>query len=261
MPRIHVHIHDSFEESKHPRQGGKFARSSSGALVHVTPASTQHFGDRVSGLGSVQSVHHVTLHGKRIGSVVKHSEEGDHVMQGRYSVAKTGGKTSHASIHGAPEAGKAHENILFKRGSSQQEAIDDLVKHHQSQSKAADSGAFKEAEHPRGKGGKFGLSKADTDSIVKMSPGAIKAQAAEKARRDAHHAKPLTLPDQPVWDQHDGVDVLRIPGAKHAAFPVNGRKDAATWQTYHTETREAGPQLKKHEVRGWLLAAHRASQE
>lgn len=56
----------------------------------------------------------------------------------------------------------------------------------------------------------------------------------------------------PDWTKIDGVDVLQVPGSEHAAFPISGKKNGATFQVFNVNTREPGPQLKKAEIHNWL---------
>lgn len=61
----------------------------------------------------------------------------------------------------------------------------------------------------------------------------------------------------PAWDvvegEIDGQYVLQVPGSDVAALPVSGRKNAARWTVFNIETREEVTQLKKSELRQWLI--------
>lgn len=46
-----------------------------------------------------------------------------------------------------------------------------------------------------------------------------------------------------------------MPGAKYAALPTTGRKNAAVFVVFDVNTREEVVQLKKSEVTGWLAKA------
>lgn len=123
--------------------------------------------------------------------------------------------------------------------------------------------SFEESKHPRGSHGQFGkgtLSKREVEAIENIARAQPAQQAAE-ARSEAlrkQNAGLFKLKEvpEPATEQLEGEDILRIPGAAHAAFPV-GKSKAGKWQTFHVESREPGPQLKATEVSGWLKTMHR----
>jgi hypothetical protein len=64
------------------------------------------------------------------------------------------------------------------------------------------------------------------------------------------------------WRELEGVKIVGVKGCKWWAFPVNNRKNCRTYQTFHIDTREPGPQLKRgkgmdDELTSWLIRVAR----
>lgn len=98
----------------------------------------------------------------------------------------------------------------------------------------------------------------DPERIARMADGANRMQAHEDKvrselapKRDERYQR--ILEKQPEWEKLEGVDILRSPGSDFAAFPVNGRRDSRMWQVFNVKTREPITQLRKDDVRSWLV--------
>lgn len=113
MKAIHVHIHDNFEEAKHPRQGGKFAHSAGpGAGGHAALAERH----------KVAAAHHARMYQILGGHDPKRAEhyrkaaELHTLAHHAHSEAAKGAKMSEhperakENAHQATQAAEAHES-------------------------------------------------------------------------------------------------------------------------------------------------------
>lgn len=108
--------------------------------------------------------------------------------------------------------------------------------------------------------GEAELPKRDQDAISKMAPGAIKQAQIDKARRDAHYAKPTTAVAAD-WDQFEGVLVMRRPGSQFVAVPITGKKSSKLFDVIRVEgKREHVAQVKSSEVGAYLASLDRADE-
>lgn len=97
----------------------------------------------------------------------------------------------------------------------------------------------------------------DPARIEAMAQGHRKAaehearvREADAPRREAAYQRALER--TPQFETLDGVEILRVPGSKYAAFPVTGKRGARTWQTFKVDTREPVAQVRKDELSAWL---------
>lgn len=105
------------------------------------------------------------------------------------------------------------------------------------------------------------LSEREKALIKKATPGAKKRLDLErrglKERTDPSSAfnKRVTRieKNQPEWTTLDGILILQVPGSELAAIPNSGKKNAASFTIFNVKTRNEIVQLKKKEVRGWLV--------
>ena len=99
------------------------------------------------------------------------------------------------------------------------------------------------------------LPQRDIDAI-KLSAAGFKRRlksedAAHMARLEELEKQP-PLP-QPEWELIDGVEVLRVPGGRYAAAPTSGKRGSSHFMGFDVQLREEICQLRKTEVRGWLI--------
>lgn len=106
------------------------------------------------------------------------------------------------------------------------------------------------------------LSKRDRDSIEKMAPGAIRQAAVDKARRDAHFAKPMANVGQADWVTLEGVQVLRRGDSPYVAVPTSGKKTSKTFDVIKVDgDREHVAQIKSSEVAAYLARMDRNAKD
>ena len=103
------------------------------------------------------------------------------------------------------------------------------------------------------------LPERDQRAIEAWAPGA-RAAAERERQRAEERARIWNEPDEanlPQWTTLEGVEILRIPGAKHGAIPATGRRNAVNYVAFDVNTREELAYLRKDEVRQWLINSHR----
>lgn len=125
-----------------------------------------------------------------------------------------------------------------------------------------------------GKPQRLNISDHDSKTIEKWVPGARKLQDEEMQRRDEWHRLRTTpgtaeyeyhqrLQRQPMpeWEQLEGQWILRIPGRSVAALPTTGKRNATRFVIFDINSREEITQVRKDEVRAWLIAESRREKD